>query len=73
MTGDGETDDQKWCARCMEEFPEGESDKRFTMGKNYPLKLFPKKFREHHEVRNRPGKYLCGNCYFDLLDIMEGA
>lgn len=64
-----EKEDNKWCARCQEDFPIAEDVKgRIQMGLLYPLKRFQKKIREHYEVKGGTGSYLCGNCYFDLTD-----
>jgi len=67
-----EQEDNKWCTRCQEDFPIAEDVKgRVQMGLLYPLKRFPKKIREHYEVKQGTGSYLCGNCYFDILSIFE--
>jgi len=67
-------EDYRWCARCQEDFPvasKEERKQRIRMGLLYPLRQFSKKFREHYEVKAGTGKYLCGNCYYDLLSDFE--
>lgn len=67
-----EQEEYKWCARCQAGFPVAANPKgRIQMGLLYPLSFFSKKLREHYTVKHGTGKYLCGNCYFDLTD--EGA
>ena len=58
-----------WCARCKEEFPVADNPNgSIRMGWLYPLKRFKKKIKNHFQVKNQTGDYLCGNCYFDLTD-----
>jgi len=61
----------KWCARCKEEFPVAVEPATWRMGFLRKLSKAPKWMRNHWSVKNQAGDYLCGNCYFDLLDEKE--
>lgn len=57
-----------FCCRCHSDFPvEGES---FRMGFMRPLAKAPTWMRRQFASwKGHPdGAYLCGSCYFDLLD-----
>jgi len=62
---------REWCCRCGEDFPLGEQAQPVRMGLLYPITHFPDEIRR--KVRNQiyPSRYLCGNCYFDILDELD--
>ena len=56
-----------WCARCKEDaFSVATEPVGWAMGVLRRLNKAPKWMRER--LRGLAGDYLCGNCYFDLLD-----
>lgn len=60
-----------FCQRCKEDFPVGEDGRTFRMGFLRPIDKIPKRlWRQLHIVdwEFPDGRYLCGNCYFDLTD-----
>ena len=61
-----------WCARCKEDddsFSVATEPAGWAMGVLRRLSKAPKWMRER--MRGVAGDYLCGNCYFDLLDDEE--
>lgn len=65
--------DNPFCCRCKEDFPLAKEPANFQMGEMREIRRAPgfmrRKFQEwcDHDT----GRYLCGNCYFDLLDEQE--
>jgi len=58
-------EDAKFCGRCKEDFPVADEGQALRMGLLFPIRRVPKKVRQ----RINPGfPYLCGNCWFDILD-----
>lgn len=59
-----------FCCRCKEEFPEANEPTSWTMGKLRKLDKAPRRIvAQFSDWLGHPGgKYLCGNCYFDLTD-----
>lgn len=65
-----------WCIRCQEDFPVAKEPTTWRMGELRKLSKTPKWMRERiHGFRvggeRGIGEYLCGNCFFDLLDEKE--
>jgi len=60
-----------WCARCKEDFPIAEEPTLWRMGELRLLSKAPRWMR--NRLVGYAGKYLCGNCYFDMLDEKEEA
>jgi len=60
---------EAWCCRCKEDFPVARSG-GWHQGYLRKLKLAPKWMRDRFRewLEHDEGCYLCGNCYFDLLD-----
>jgi len=68
--------ENKWCDRCKEEFPiasKEEQSQRIRMGLLYPKTRMPAKVRRYYSANIGTSNYLCGNCYFDILDLLEEA
>jgi len=65
----------EWCDRCKEEFPIApkEEQTRIRMGFLYPKQKIPARARRHYTCNAGTSNYLCGNCYFDILDLLEEA
>ena len=64
----------RWCARCKEDdasFEVAEEPSGWAMGVLRLLSKAPKWMRER--LRGAAGHYLCGNCYFDLMDEAESS
>jgi len=61
---------REWCCRCGEEFPIAPETQNLRMGLLFPLKRVPKKVKHHLPV-TKTSYYLCGNCWFDILDEIE--
>ncbi len=61
----------EWCCRCKSDFPtaSGKSVVK-EMGSLYPLKRLPKWMQNKIQFMG-PGDFLCGNCYWDLVDEKE--
>ncbi len=63
--------DEKFCCRCKEDFPV-EDSASWQMGAMRELKRLSKRLIRKHFLsdwlNHDEGKYLCGNCYFDLTD-----
>lgn len=62
--------DEKFCCRCAEDFPLASEPASWRMGFLRELKKAPKRIRDQFRewLDHDEGKYLCGNCYFDLTD-----
>lgn len=63
--------DVPFCQRCKEDFPVIEARSGFRMGNLTRLEHIPKRLWTKLrlvEWENENGRYLCGNCYFDLTD-----
>lgn len=61
-----------WCARCKEDddaFEVALEPASWEMGVLRQLSKAPKWMRER--LRGAAGGYLCGNCYFDLMDVAD--
>lgn len=63
--------EDEWCCRCHEGFPVAPEGLPFRMGYLYPLRCVPQKVKNRLHG-DRTSNYLCGNCWFDLLDEIEG-
>jgi hypothetical protein len=63
--------DRVFCARCKEDFPLAPKGMHIRLGYNYPISKLPLRIRRKVQDSHRGFKYLCGNCYFDLLDEMD--
>jgi len=61
--------EEKWCARCKEEFPIAHEPTNWRMGQMRKLNKAPKWMQ--NRLKGEAGGYLCGNCYFDMLDERE--
>ena len=61
--------EEKWCARCKEEFPIAYEPARWHMGQMRKLNKAPKWMQ--NRLKGQTGDYLCGNCFFDMLDERE--
>jgi hypothetical protein len=63
--------EEKWCARCKEEFPIAHEPTNWRMGQMRKLNKAPKWMQ--NRLKGEAGGYLCGNCYFDMLDEKESG
>ena len=54
------------CCCCKRAFPVGEDG--FRSGQLVPLDKAPRDVQQHPYVKDQPGGYLCGLCYFNILD-----
>jgi hypothetical protein len=61
--------EEKWCARCKEEFPIADEPASWRMGQMRKLNKAPKWMQ--NRLKGQTGDYLCGNCFFDMLDEKE--
>lgn len=61
--------EDKWCARCKEDFPIAEEPTLWRMGELRKLTKAPRWIRER--LKGERGDYLCGNCFFDMTDERE--
>lgn len=64
-------DNKPLCIRCLEDFPVAQEPARWEMGEMRPVSKLPKRLRDKvqpDQMDTRGKSYLCGNCYFDLLD-----
>ena len=61
-----------WCCNCKEDFPVAAGEP-YGMGALKPLSEAPpgiaRQFK--HWADDDEGAYLCGNCYFDILDAAD--
>ena len=60
-----------FCCRCKtDDFPIAREPAHWRMGEMRLLKKAPIKIRRLYQdwLDHEEGKYLCGNCYFDLTD-----
>jgi hypothetical protein len=66
-----EMSEKPFCGRCKEDFDIADKGAVVTLGFLYPVSRFSVQIRKY--VRDEVGdwKWLCGNCYFDILDILE--
>lgn len=62
--------DEPFCCRCKEEFEVSKEPTSWQMGWLRELKKAPKKIQQkfHEWLEHEAGRYLCGNCFFDLTD-----
>jgi len=59
--------ENEWCCRCHEEFPVAPEGYPLRMGYLYPLSRVPQRVKQRL-YSGETSDYLCGNCWFDLLD-----
>lgn len=61
---------EAFCFRCKEDFDVASEPASWRMGEMRELKKAPKRIRERFRewLDHDKGRYLCGNCYFDLTD-----
>ncbi len=67
---DLEMDNSPFCQRCKEDFPVG-TGTGWRMGFLRPIDTVPKRSWRKLQIMDwefPEGRYLCGNCYFDLTD-----
>jgi ribosomal protein L34E len=57
---------EKWCARCKEVFPIAKEPAQWRMGEMRKLTKAPKWIQRL--LGGNTGDYLCGNCFYDMLD-----
>ncbi len=64
------TNDEPFCCRCHEDFPVAHEPARWTMGELRPLAKAHRRIQRvvmsHDDCLD--DLYLCGNCWFDLID-----
>ncbi len=62
-----------FCCRCKDDFPLAKEPTQWHMGEMRLLSKAPKKIRDQFRewLQHDEGKYLCGNCYFDLFDLTD--
>lgn len=66
--------DTSFCCRCLEDFPIDPEPTTWSMGKMRKLLSAPmwmQRFLWRHLQSDAHETYLCGNCYFDLMDEKE--
>jgi len=67
-----DTRDRPFCQRCKEDFPVLDFFfPKFRMGHLTPIEKIPKSWWGRLHIldwEDPAGRYLCGNCYFDLTD-----
>lgn len=62
-------EDALFCGRCKEDsFPLASEHQGVRMGLLYPVRRLPQKVK--HRI-NTEFPYLCGNCWFDILDKLD--
>jgi hypothetical protein len=62
--------DSPFCCRCKEDFDVTPEPAQWQMGFMRELRKAPARIRHRYAewLSHETGKYLCGNCYFDLTD-----
>lgn len=62
--------EDQFCCRCKENFPVAHEPGHWEMGVMRLLSAAPKWIRDRFRdwLDHETGKFLCGNCYFDLTD-----
>jgi len=67
-------EERPFCCRCKEDFPVAKEPANWCMGQLRKLKFAPKRirdqFRDWLNSEFHGEGYLCGNCYFDLTDVI---
>lgn len=59
--------DSAFCGHCKEDFPIAKEKQRLSMGLLFPVRCVPKDVLRKGRVETE-FPYLCGNCWFDILD-----
>jgi hypothetical protein len=65
--------ERPFCIRCKEEFPVSEKAEKIQMGKLFRASQISPRIRRYlQETEGFAAKnWVCGNCCFDIIDILE--
>lgn len=63
--------ENKCCVRCKEDFPIAPKDQYLQMGWLFSLDRVSAKVKRYIHEEYKISGYLCGNCWFDILDEID--